>query len=72
MCLSSTKRWGEQGKVLTAQFIGLGCYYNRCGKVDVKAARLLVEVMGLAGAKCWEELPTTTILTPLVAEAASL
>lgn len=72
LCSLSTQRWGEQGKVITAQFRGLSCYYGMCGEVDVTAARLPLQVMRLAGARCWEEVPTTTTVTPLVAGAACL
>jgi len=72
MCSLPTQRWGEQGRVITALLRGLGCYCGRCGEVDVVAARLLLQVMRVAGARCWEELPTTTTVTPVVAGAACL
>lgn len=34
MCSLSTQKWGEQGKVISAQFTGLGCYYDGGGEVD--------------------------------------
>lgn len=51
LCLLPTQKWREQGRISTAQFESLGCYYGSVRRIDVVGVRLLLQVTRIAGTR---------------------